>query len=142
MLPARPIVFPSSRAYNQNTNQTQSNQSTASQPASQPTQQSIPQPSQQHSSLPPPTISHSLNPPVPYLPPPNGLGPSQMLNSSAENKSVASTSSVVPGTPQPLTLEQQHITAVDGMVPTLQFVLTNSLILHRDINTYIYVETS
>lgn len=137
MLPARPIVFPSSRAYNQGTNQSQSNQSATSQP----TQQSIPQPSQQHSSLPPPSIPHSLNPPVPYLPPPNGLGSSQMLNLSAE-KPVASTSSVVPGTPQPLTLEQQHITAVDGMVPTLQFVpMNNFILLQRDSNIYICVET-
>lgn len=116
MLPARPIVFPS-RTYNfnQGAAQVQNNAPSISQPP-------LPQPIQQ-SSLPVPSVSLSLNPPGAHTQPSNGSALSQVPSYSTENKPVASTSSVVPATPQPLTLEQQHITAVDGMVPTLQYVL-------------------
>jgi transcription initiation factor TFIID TATA-box-binding protein len=44
--------------------------------------------------------------------------------------------SVVPSTPAPLTLEQQHITAVEGIVPTLQnIVATVNLDCRLDLKT-------
>jgi transcription initiation factor TFIID TATA-box-binding protein len=49
----------------------------------------------------------------------------------------ASTSTTqVPSTPVPLTLEQQHITAVEGIVPTLQnIVATVNLDCRLDLKT-------
>jgi transcription initiation factor TFIID TATA-box-binding protein len=42
----------------------------------------------------------------------------------------------VPSTPVPLTLEQQHITAVEGIVPTLQnIVATVNLDCRLDLKT-------
>ena len=44
--------------------------------------------------------------------------------------------STIPATPAPLTLEQQHITAVDGIVPTLQnIVATVNLDCRLDLKT-------
>ena len=46
------------------------------------------------------------------------------------------TTSQVPSTPVPLTLEQQHITAVEGIVPTLQnIVATVNLDCRLDLKT-------
>jgi len=45
-------------------------------------------------------------------------------------------SAQVPATPAPLTLEQQHITAVEGIVPTLQnIVATVNLDCRLDLKT-------
>ncbi len=44
--------------------------------------------------------------------------------------------SAIPSTPAPLTLEQQHITAVEGIVPTLQnIVATVNLDCRLDLKT-------
>lgn len=48
------------------------------------------------------------------------MTPSQGAGAAVDAKVVPTTPSAAPATPQPLTLEQQHITAVDGIVPTLQ----------------------
>src|SRR6266436_9442598 len=45
-------------------------------------------------------------------------------------------SAQVPATPASLTLEQQHITAIEGIVPTLQnIVATVKLTCHMDLKT-------
>ncbi|GJJ12214.1 TATA-binding protein [Clathrus columnatus] len=136
MLPARPIVFPS-RTYNPNQGSTQTQTSAPS--ASQQTQPPLPQTVQQHSSLPASASSIPLSAPTPSASYPShsiGSVPPQLSNTPMENKPVASTSSVIPATPQPLTLEQQHITAVDGMVPTLQnIVATVNLDCRLDLKT-------
>lgn len=65
---------------------------------------------QQRLQFAPPALSYPQTPgapqtPAPPAPPPPTPGPSG-----------------VAATPAPLTLEQQHITAVEGIVPTLQCV--------------------
>ena len=56
--------------------------------------------------------------------------------SGATGPSVSSVPTPVPSTPVPLTLEQQHITAVEGIVPTLQnIVATVNLDCRLDLKT-------
>jgi len=70
-----------------------------------------------------PTVSLSQSPP-PTVP---VAGPSTSTSTSAPP---------VPSTPVPLTLEQQHITAVEGIVPTLQnIVATVNLDCRLDLKT-------
>ncbi|KAF8894705.1 transcription factor TFIID-domain-containing protein [Infundibulicybe gibba] len=119
------------------------------------TQQYQPQPQyqlpQQHGALALPSGN-------PYMPQPaSGLalpGPSPLSNSFApqqaqpQTKAQSPTTSTavagpstpaatpVPATPVPLTLEQQHITAVEGIVPTLQnIVATVNLDCRLDLKT-------
>ncbi|KAF8520184.1 TBP-domain-containing protein [Hysterangium stoloniferum] len=130
MLPARPIVFPS-RNYNQQQQSQQQQQQNSQQ------QQQQLQSSPSSSSLPGPSNISYLplsNPPSTYLPPSNGTqGPP---GPTADAKGAAPTPSAAPATPQPLTLEQQHITAVDGIVPTLQnIVATVNLDCRLDLKT-------
>ena len=62
---------------------------------------------------------------------PTLVGPSQSLAGPSTPGP-----SVVPATPAPLTLEQQHITAVEGIVPTLQnIVATVNLDCRLDLKT-------
>ncbi|KAF9466283.1 hypothetical protein BDZ94DRAFT_208570 [Collybia nuda] len=92
----------------------------------------------------------------PYMPQPasSGLalpGPSPLSNSFSQQGQVGPQSPTssgnavagpstpatpVPSTPAPLTLEQQHITAVEGIVPTLQnIVATVNLDCRLDLKT-------
>ena len=99
---------------------------------------------QQSNDLALPTSSSSskpyLAPPPPTLPLP---GPSPSVTSSqtpAQPTTDAvpgpTTQTAVPATPAPLTLEQQHITAVEGIVPTLQnIVATVNLDCRLDLKT-------
>ena len=131
------------------------------QPLSQPTQQyqSQPQPTQPASNglalpysaphLPGPTTSLALPGPTATAPPyssqPRPTQVSQTTQSSSPtlvgpSQSLAGPSTpgptVVPATPAPLTLEQQHITAVEGIVPTLQnIVATVNLDCRLDLKT-------
>ncbi|CAL1703455.1 unnamed protein product [Somion occarium] len=66
------------------------------------------------------------------------LSQSQTLVASSQFSAGPSTPAptVVPSTPAPLTLEQQHITAVEGIVPTLQnIVATVNLDCRLDLKT-------
>ncbi|KAG6853442.1 hypothetical protein C0991_004367 [Blastosporella zonata] len=101
-----------------------------------------------------PQPSHGLALPSgnPYLQQPAALpGPSPLSNPysqpllapptssqspPATQNAVAGPSTPVPATPAPLTLEQQHITAVEGIVPTLQnIVATVNLDCRLDLKT-------
>ncbi|KIJ22738.1 hypothetical protein M422DRAFT_168870 [Sphaerobolus stellatus SS14] len=130
MLPARPIVFPS-RGYNPQQQQHQLQQQQQQQQTHQP---------QAPSSQPGPSSYSYAAPiaPAAYAPPPAPPVPSaQVASTSAEGKAPApAPAPAVPATPQPLTLEQQHITAVDGIVPTLQnIVATVNLDCRLDLKT-------
>ena len=66
--------------------------------------------------------------------------PATPLSQPAQSNAVAGPSTPVatsvPATPAPLTLEQQHITAVEGIVPTLQnIVATVNLDCRLDLKT-------
>ncbi|KAI0831697.1 transcription factor TFIID-domain-containing protein [Trametes gibbosa] len=59
-----------------------------------------------------------------------------VVGSSQPTAGPSSPPSTVPATPAPLTLEQQHITAVEGIVPTLQnIVATVNLDCRLDLKT-------
>ena len=149
LLPARQVTFGRAAA----PAASQQHQFTQSQPQPYPTQ-SQPQPQQANGlALPYGT--------APYLPGPTSLalpgpipassshpslsqsqpGPSQsqtLVNGSQQSLPGPSTPgpSAVPATPAPLTLEQQHITAVEGIVPTLQnIVATVNLDCRLDLKT-------
>ena len=62
--------------------------------------------------------------------------PSSSTNAVAGPSSPSTPTPPVPSTPAPLTLEQQHITAVEGIVPTLQnIVATVNLDCRLDLKT-------
>jgi len=128
-LPARPIVFPS-RAYNPPSQLQQQHQS--------PQQH---QPAASSSSLPGPSnyaIPGSSNVPAAYTGSNGAAPPSLAQGAGLSPKGVPATpsASAPPATPLPLTLEQQHITAVDGIVPTLQnIVATVNLDCRLDLKT-------
>ncbi|KAG6811323.1 TATA-binding protein [Tricholoma furcatifolium] len=87
---------------------------------------------QQPTTLPGPSpLANSL--PQPSLPgPPSSQSPPTTQNAVAG----PSTPAAAPATPAPLTLEQQHITAVEGIVPTLQnIVATVNLDCRLDLKT-------
>ncbi|KAJ7221725.1 TBP-domain-containing protein [Mycena pura] len=89
-------------------------------PGPSPLSNPYPQPQPQQQPL-QPTVSLSQSPPPTTVP---VAGPS------------TSTAPPVPSTPVPLTLEQQHITAVEGIVPTLQnIVATVNLDCRLDLKT-------
>ncbi|KAF8626269.1 hypothetical protein AX15_004943 [Amanita polypyramis BW_CC] len=93
-------------------------------PLSQSHSQSKPQP---HTQTQPPAQQSTtkLTPPAPT----NG-------NAVAGPSNLNPTPTPVPSTPAPLTLEQQHITAVEGIVPTLQnIVATVNLDCRLDLKT-------
>ncbi|KAH9995528.1 transcription factor TFIID-domain-containing protein [Russula vinacea] len=69
-----------------------------------------------------------LHPPLPRT--------SQLRWSDRRSAGPSTPSAQVPATPAPLTLEQQHITAVEGIVPTLQnIVATVNLDCRLDLKT-------
>jgi transcription initiation factor TFIID TATA-box-binding protein len=77
-----------------------------------------------------------------YYPPPQPQprSQSQTSNGGSQSNTAAGPSTPpatsVPATPAPLTLEQQHITAVEGIVPTLQnIVATVNLDCRLDLKT-------
>ncbi|KAI0792828.1 transcription factor TFIID-domain-containing protein [Abortiporus biennis] len=147
MLPARPVAFGRSAHIPQQSQQQQFQQ---------------PQPYAQQSQ---PQQANGLALPygtAPYLPGPSSLalpGPvgyqqphpptQQSLPGPSQSTTVVGASqpaplpgpstpaaSAVPATPAPLTLEQQHITAVEGIVPTLQnIVATVNLDCRLDLKT-------
>ncbi|TFY76393.1 hypothetical protein EWM64_g7618 [Hericium alpestre] len=84
-----------------------------------------------------PTYQSTL--PTPQIPQPKSYPPSQSPPTTSQN-AVAGPSTPapmqMPATPVPLTLEQQHITAVEGIVPTLQnIVATVNLDCRLDLKT-------
>jgi transcription initiation factor TFIID TATA-box-binding protein len=79
-----------------------------------------------------PVPAASSHPSLPTAPQP---GPSQVKPSPSQPE-VAAPSPAVAATPVPLTLEQQHITAVEGIVPQLQnIVATVNLDCRLDLKT-------
>lgn len=153
-LPARQVTF--GRSHFTPQQQQQYLQQQAAYAAQQ--QQQIPQtgkPQTQHPSQPPSTGLSVPSTANPYLPGPSNLslpGPSQpgsktqspppssQPQPAQQANAIAGPStpapSTVPATPAPLTLEQQHITAVEGIVPTLQnIVATVNLDCRLDLKT-------
>ena len=105
------------------------------------------QPQQVHLALPGPSpLSNSFTPPqsqqkpaapiaVPSLPT-TAPAPVSTVTPNATTGPSSPPTSQVPSTPVPLTLEQQHITAVEGIVPTLQnIVATVNLDCRLDLKT-------
>ena len=69
-------------------------------------------------------------------PGPVTAAPTPTSSSIPAQSAAATPSAQVPSTPAPLTLEQQHITAVEGIVPTLQnIVATVNLDCRLDLKT-------
>lgn len=137
-LPARPVTFgrPAQQQqpyqYQQPQYQQQPQHGLALPMGNQYMQQStglaLPGPSPLSNSYTPPTQSQTQS--KPQSPP----------STSTSNNAVAGPSSPstppIPSTPAPLTLEQQHITAVEGIVPTLQnIVATVNLDCRLDLKT-------
>jgi len=86
------------------------------------------------------TSNPYLAPPAPTLSlpgPSTSTTPSQTPpQSTTDAVTGPTTQTIVPATPAPLTLEQQHITAVEGIVPTLQnIVATVNLDCRLDLKT-------
>ncbi|KIJ05462.1 hypothetical protein PAXINDRAFT_21287 [Paxillus involutus ATCC 200175] len=137
-LPARQVTFGRSAA---------PYQPPQAQPPSQPTN-GLALPGSSSYSLPGPSglalpgpspLSQSHTPP----PPSSALALPQLNGTTAVSKGPTASvppstppAPVVPATPVPLTLEQQHITAVEGIVPTLQnIVATVNLDCRLDLKT-------
>lgn len=126
MLPARPIVF-ASRTYNPNPQQQQTQHQYQQAQGQQQQLNASP-------SLPGHPYSTNSHPPAAHPSISNG-SVAQTSIASLENK-IPATPAAAPVAPQPLTLEQQHITAVDGIVPTLQnIVATVNLDCRLDLKT-------
>lgn len=91
-------------------------------------------PTAANSSFPQPQTSLTNKSQSPSQTPPATAGPSQAAGPVAGPSTPPQTA--VPSTPAPLTLEQQHITAVEGIVPTLQnIVATVNLDCRLDLKT-------
>lgn len=81
----------------------------------------------------PSPLSNSYTPPQPQPP---QSPPSTSTSANAVAGPSSPSTPPVPSTPAPLTLEQQHITAVEGIVPTLQnIVATVNLDCRLDLKT-------
>ena len=132
-LPARQVTFGRSAAPYQPPNQPSQSTGLALPGAAS---YSLPAPS--NLALPGPSpLSQSHTPPPSQPQPANSTSATSNGTSSA---AVAGPSTppnnAVPTTPVPLTLEQQHITAVEGIVPTLQnIVATVNLDCRLDLKT-------
>lgn len=146
LLPSRPVAF--GRPTGTNTYLQQQQQLQAQQQAQQQQQQSqatatsLSLPSGPNIALPRPSnlaLPGYAQPVHSQMPPPPFPLKSQYQtngNAVAGPSSVSPPPSAVPSTPAPLTLEQQHITAVDGIVPTLQnIVATVNLDCRLDLKT-------
>jgi transcription initiation factor TFIID TATA-box-binding protein len=142
-LPARQVNFNRSHFTAQQQQQYLQQQQALQQQQQQQQQQPSTSKVQQPSGLALPTSSSSnpyLAPPPPALSlpgPSTSTTPSQTPAQSTNDASAGTTTqTVVPATPAPLTLEQQHITAVEGIVPTLQnIVATVNLDCRLDLKT-------
>lgn len=140
LLPSRQIHFGASRPnqYLQQQQQYQAQQAAAAAAAAAAS-------SSQSSGLALPTGSGLALPVSSNLALPSSAAPVQPLKQpqpfSHQSNAVAGPSSppsstAVPSTPAPLSLEQQHITAVEGIVPTLQnIVATVNLDCRLDLKT-------
>jgi transcription initiation factor TFIID TATA-box-binding protein len=134
MLPSRQVTFGRSNVPLHQQQQYQQQQAQLQQQAQQ---QQLQQAQQQQTfarpgvSLPGPSpLSNSFTAPAP----PQPAATSQPQNAVAGPSTPPQ--AVVPSTPAPLTLEQQHITAVEGIVPTLQnIVATVNLDCRLDLKT-------
>ena len=98
------------------------------------------QPQQQQQPLPPSYYGGLVLPgPGPVTAAPTSTPSSQtpaQSGAAAASAGTSTPSAQVPATPAPLTLEQQHITAVEGIVPTLQnIVATVNLDCRLDLKT-------
>ncbi|KAJ7090347.1 transcription factor TFIID-domain-containing protein [Mycena belliarum] len=123
-LPARQVTFGRSNAYQQ-----QQQQHGLALPAGNPYQP------QNGLALPGPSPL-SNNPYQQQQQQQQAPAPAKSLSPPPAPNAVAGPSSPVPSTPVPLTLEQQHITAVEGIVPTLQnIVATVNLDCRLDLKT-------
>src|ERR1700722_5005748 len=140
-LPARQVTFGRSHVplQQQQQYQQQAAQQQQQQFQSQQSQRSwssglaLPGPSQS-SNLPPQPQSQSQS----QSQPPSQTSPLSHSSSQSSNAAASPSTppSSVPATPAPLTLEQQHITAVEGIVPTLQnIVATVNLDCRLDLKT-------
>lgn len=123
----------------------------AAQSQSQPTQTSLALPYSSNPYLPGPTGLALPGPSPAYSQPQPAKAqvaqPQQLQQSQSQTQSQSPTAanalagpssppSTIPATPAPLTLEQQHITAVEGIVPTLQnIVATVNLDCRLDLKT-------
>ncbi|KAF9778607.1 transcription factor TFIID-domain-containing protein [Thelephora terrestris] len=143
-LPARQVNFARSHFTAQQQQQyLQQQQALQQQQQQQQQQQTSTSKTQPSSGLALPTSAPSnpyLAPPPPTLSlpgPSTSTTPSQTLaQPTADAVTGPSTQTIVPATPAPLTLEQQHITAVEGIVPTLQnIVATVNLDCRLDLKT-------
>jgi len=133
-LPARQVTFGRSAApYQQPSQPSQSTQPSLGLALPGATSYSLPAPS--NLALPGPSpLSQS------HTPPPSQPQSVTATSNGATSVAVAGPSTppanAVPATPVPLTLEQQHITAVEGIVPTLQnIVATVNLDCRLDLKT-------
>ncbi|TDL27642.1 TBP-domain-containing protein [Rickenella mellea] len=150
LLPSRPVTFGRAQPpnpYAQQILQQQQQQHQQQQQAQQQQQQ------QQHFIVPPPAPNIALPGPSNLSLPGGGYpAPVSAAQSSAlqahpaapatanatagPSTSTPPAPSAVPATPAPLTLEQQHITAVEGIIPTLQnIVATVNLDCRLDLKT-------
>ncbi|KAJ7349052.1 TBP-domain-containing protein [Mycena olivaceomarginata] len=118
-LPARQVTFGRPSAYQQQ-------QQLGGNPYQQQNGLALPGPSPLNNPYQPQPQQQQQQPPSPPPTAPNAVaGPSTPPATAA-----------VPSTPVPLTLEQQHITAVEGIVPTLQnIVATVNLDCRLDLKT-------
>ncbi|KAG2075904.1 TBP-domain-containing protein [Suillus decipiens] len=138
-LPARQVTFGRSAAPYQQPSQP--SQSQATQPnhgLALPGAGAYGLPAPSNLALPGPSpLSQSHTPPPAQSQPANAT---TVISNGTTSAAVAGPSTpptnVVPATPAPLTLEQQHITAVEGIVPTLQnIVATVNLDCRLDLKT-------
>jgi transcription initiation factor TFIID TATA-box-binding protein len=136
-LPARQVTFGRSAApYQQPSQPTQSAQPSLGLALPGASSYSLPAPS--NLALPGPSpLSQSHTPPPSQ---PQSTNATTTTSNGTTSAAVAGPSTppttAVPATPIPLTLEQQHITAVEGIVPTLQnIVATVNLDCRLDLKT-------
>ncbi|KDQ59642.1 hypothetical protein JAAARDRAFT_628099 [Jaapia argillacea MUCL 33604] len=136
-LPARPIAFGRSNVSQQQQFQQQFQQQQQQQ--QQQPAHGLALPTGPVSYAPPHIALPGPAPPQPHQPRQPSPLRSQITPDSQSSQPVAGPSTppaAVPATPAPLTLEQQHITAVEGIVPTLQnIVATVNLDCRLDLKT-------
>ena len=136
-LPARQVTFGAGRSQYQ---QQQAQQAQQQAQAAQQAQQQQQQAASQYYRQPAPTGGLALPGPGPATQAAASKAATTQPSSYATPGALAGPSTpaatAVPATPAPLTLEQQHITAVEGIVPTLQnIVATVNLDCRLDLKT-------
>ncbi|KAG1769445.1 TBP-domain-containing protein [Suillus placidus] len=138
-LPARQVTFGRSAApYQQPSQPSQAQAAQANHGLALPGAGAYSLPAPSNLALPGPSpLSQSHTPPPSQSQPANTI---TVISNGTSSAPVAGPSTppanAVPATPAPLTLEQQHITAVEGIVPTLQnIVATVNLDCRLDLKT-------